>query len=53
MKCVKKMINKDTVLTLTLDVTNLFNAKNKVGSLSDSNEYELGRQFWAGAKYTF
>jgi hypothetical protein len=42
---------KDNVLILTLEIFNLFNKRSLVGDESD--RYELGRQFWAGAEYKF
>lgn len=38
-------------LTLNLEVLNVFNEKTAVGS--KENEFEMGRQFWAGAEYLF
>jgi outer membrane receptor protein involved in Fe transport len=46
-------------ITATLEVTNLFNNKNRVGRGIVSyggtviDKYELGRQFWAGLAYEF
>ncbi len=43
-------------LTATVEVTNVFNAKNEAGqSSSDERKkyYEIGRQFWAGVAYEF
>lgn len=39
------------VLKLTLDILNVFNRRFYLGNASD--EYELGRQFWAGVEYSF
>ena len=38
-------------LTLNLEVLNVFNEKTAVGGEED--EFEMGRQFWAGAEYLF
>ncbi|AMV71666.1 TonB-dependent receptor [Desulfuromonas carbonis] len=38
-------------LKLTLDILNVFNRRFYLGNASD--EFELGRQFWAGVEYTF
>ncbi|MBE0502413.1 MAG: hypothetical protein IBX47_13365 [Desulfuromonadales bacterium] len=38
-------------LTVTLEIFNLLNKRTYVGGATD--EYELGRQFWAGVEYTF
>ncbi|MFO7982461.1 MAG: TonB-dependent receptor plug domain-containing protein [Desulfuromonadales bacterium] len=38
-------------LTLNLEVLNVFNEKTAVGS--KENEFEMGRQIWAGAEYLF
>jgi len=38
-------------LTLTLELLNVFNARVYADNLA--NEYELGRQFWLGARYSF
>jgi hypothetical protein len=47
------LIAKNT-LTLTLEVNNIFNDKNEIGSSSETiQDYELGRHFWAGVKYEF
>ena len=37
-------------LVLSLEVNNLFNKKSPV---ADSDDYEIGRQVWAGAEYRF
>ena len=38
-------------LALNLEIFNVFNRHNRVGTSND--EYALGRQFWAGAEYSF
>lgn len=38
-------------LILSLEILNLLNKKSASGE--DAEEYELGRQFWLGAKYSF
>lgn len=43
----------EQTLTLRIEVTNALNAKNKSGSLTRSDEYQLGRQLWASASYRF
>jgi hypothetical protein len=52
----------DQKLTLTLEVFNILNLKNKIGEGSRStatqgyytyNIYQMGRQFWFGASYEF
>ncbi|QAR33789.1 hypothetical protein EP073_10345 [Geovibrio thiophilus] len=47
-------------LTFTVEVYNVFNSKNEIGKSDDrtdtteyKNEYEIGRQFWAGVAYEF
>lgn len=41
------------VLTVTMEVNNILNTKNRVGNDTSVNTYELGRQFWLGASYEF
>lgn len=38
-------------LTLSLEILNLLDKKSAVGEVEDG--YEMGRQFWLGARYTF
>jgi len=42
----------DQLLVLSLEINNVFDRKLTVGDGS-SHEFELGRQFWAGAEYHF
>lgn len=48
---------KDHKITLSLDVSNIFNEKIVNGYSSDDGaiyeDYELGRSFWAGVEYEF
>ncbi len=37
--------------TLSVEIYNVFDARNEVGNTTD--EYEMGRQFWLGARYDF
>jgi len=46
----RKMFH-DGTLVLSLEVDNVFNEKVPVGESDD--EFEIGRQFWAGAEYLF
>jgi hypothetical protein len=52
-------IFNDHKITFSLEVYNVFNAKNKVGksytssSVNSYETYEMGRQFWAGVSYDF
>lgn len=41
----------EKVMTMTLEIFNVFNKKAHVGTASD--EFEIGRQFWAGVEYRF
>jgi outer membrane receptor protein involved in Fe transport len=40
------------LLVLSLEINNVFDRELPVGDGS-SDEFELGRQFWAGAEYHF
>ena len=42
---------KSQKLTLSVEVENVFDEISRVGS--DSEEYEMGRLFWAEAKWEF
>lgn len=42
---------RDQALVLSLEINNVFNKKVAVGGTED--EFEMGRQFWAGAEYLF
>jgi hypothetical protein len=41
----------EKALTVTLEILNVFDKRVTIGGETD--EYELGRQFWAGFEYTF
>jgi outer membrane receptor protein involved in Fe transport len=45
------VFDPDRILTLNLEVLNLFNRRVRVGNADD--EYQLGRQFWAGVDFRF
>jgi outer membrane receptor protein involved in Fe transport len=42
---------RDQALLLSLEINNVFNKKVPVGG--EDAEFEIGRQFWAGAEYLF
>jgi len=42
---------KEKALTLSIDIYNVFDRKNPIGT--KDNQYGLGRQFWAGAEVQF
>ncbi|NOY13886.1 MAG: TonB-dependent receptor plug domain-containing protein [Deltaproteobacteria bacterium] len=46
----KELLNQQ-YLEVTLDIYNVFNRKVPIGT--ESNEYKLGRQYWAGLTYKF
>jgi hypothetical protein len=57
----EQKVYKDHKIIVTLEVLNLFDAKNKIGEdlrnyykgSYEYNEYQMGRQFWAGIAYEF
>ena len=54
----EKMLANNHVLTLTLEIDNVFNQRIESGdpistTASSVSSYELGRQFWVGVEYAF
>ena len=54
----EKMLVNSHILSLTLEVDNVFNQRIESGdpistTASSINSYELGRQFWLGVEYAF
>ncbi len=43
----------DNILSLEMDVTNVFDRKNKINTDPDKSSYARGRQFYMGMKYKF
>lgn len=54
----EKLLSNNHILTLTLEIDNVFNQKIETGASlttypASINSYELGRQFWVGVEYAF